>query len=158
MITSLFLVILRINSNIRVTETSINRLSAFLKVGLSSPVHHSRTSQWRQHTRMDPWVLFISQVCTNAFFGKVTESKKEKLEMRILWVRTLRWTKMPLMSENGTSRIEFISKFYQKALRNKQANKPWQSKRRKLIHPHPWNLSHCPAGWACLLMRCSILQ
>ena len=29
---------------------------------------------------------------------------------------------MPLMSENGTSRIESISKFYQKALRNKEIN------------------------------------
>lgn len=119
--------ILRINSNIHATETFINRLSTFLKVGLSSPVHNSRTTQWRRHTRMDPWVFFISQVCTNAFFGKVTDSKREKLEMRALWVRTFWWTKMPLMSENGTSRIEFISKFYQKAWRNKQTNQPWQS-------------------------------
>lgn len=81
----IFLVILRINSNIHVIETFINRLSAFLKVSLSS----SRTTQWRQHMRMDPWVLFISQVCTNAFFGKVTESKREKLKMRVLWMRTL---------------------------------------------------------------------
>lgn len=72
-IKSIFLVILRINSNIHVIETFINRLSAFL----------------RQHMRMDPWVLFISQVCTNAFFGKVTESKREKLKMRVLWMRTL---------------------------------------------------------------------
>lgn len=61
-IKSLFLVILRINSNIHVIDTFINRLSAFLKVSLSSPVHNSRTTQWRQHTRMDPWVLFILHV------------------------------------------------------------------------------------------------
>ena len=153
----MFLMILRINSNIPVNETFINRLIAFLKISLSSPVHNSRTTQWRQHTRMDSWVLFASRVCTNAFFGKVTESKREKLEMRVLWVRTLWWTKKPLMSENGTFKIEFVSKFYQKALRNKQAKPPWLSKRTKLIHPYPQNLSHCPAGWTCFLMHWSIL-
>lgn len=32
---------------------------------------------------MDPGLLFVSQINPDAFFGRVTESKREKLEMRV---------------------------------------------------------------------------
>lgn len=78
-------------------------------------------------TRMDPGLLFISQGMhhTDAFFGKGTESKREELEMRVSVVGEN--TLMDKMSENSTSRIELISKFYQKAPRDQPSNKARQS-------------------------------